>query len=70
MGTGQRVYLMKKFLFLLMALGAVGLIFLYYQSMIKPKMIHYYCQKHFTLDPDIISCLDLHKDTLFFWTNK
>ncbi len=61
---------MKRFLFLLMAIGAIGLMFLYYQSMIKPRMISFYCQKHFSSDHDILSCLDLHKDTLFFWTGK
>jgi len=61
---------MKRLLFLLVALSAVGLIFLYYQSMIKPRMVHFYCQKQFTLDHDIASCVDSHRDTLFFWANK
>ena len=61
---------MKRLLFLFIAIGAVGLMFLYYQSMIKPRMIDFYCQKHFTLDHDIASCVDSHKDKLFFWTNK
>jgi hypothetical protein len=38
--------------------------------MIKPRMVHFYCQKQFTLDHDIASCVDSHRDTLFFWANK
>ena len=52
---------MKRLLYLLVALGVAGLLFLYYQSILKPQMIRWDCQRQFSSDIAVNICVEAHK---------
>jgi hypothetical protein len=52
---------MRELLLLLVAFGVVGLGFLYYQSIYKPQMIRWNCEKEYNSDIAVNICVEAHK---------
>jgi hypothetical protein len=57
---------MKGLLLLLAAIGVAGLAFLFYQSILRPEMVRWDCQRQYSTAFAVNTCVEMHKIKIHF----